>query len=60
METYKGSLVGEKVYAKFGNDFPLLFKFIDAVDDLSIQLHPNDVLAKERHNSFGKIECGMC
>jgi len=53
---YKGELVGEKVYAHFGNIFPLLIKFIDANDDLSVQVHPNDKLAKERHNSFGKTE----
>ncbi len=53
---YKGDLVGESVYQKFGNDFPLLIKFIDANDDLSIQVHPNDELAKKRHNSFGKTE----
>lgn len=52
----KGKLVGEKVYKKFGDKFPLLIKFIDAQDDLSIQVHPNDKLAKERHNSFGKTE----
>ena len=40
--------------AKYGLNFPLLFKFIDAREDLSIQVHPNDALAKERHNSFGK------
>jgi mannose-6-phosphate isomerase len=40
----------------FGHHFPLLFKFLDAKDDLSIQVHPNDKLAKERHNSFGKTE----
>lgn len=49
-------LVGKKVYQKFGNTFPLLIKFIDARDDLSIQVHPDDVLGKERHNSFGKTE----
>ena len=53
---YKGSLVGEKVYKKFGNKFPVLIKFIDAAKPLSIQLHPNDELAKKRHNSFGKTE----
>ena len=52
----KEKLVGEKVYERFGNDFPLLIKFIDANDDLSIQVHPNDELAKKRHNSFGKTE----
>lgn len=56
IETHKGDFVGEKVYKNFGNEFPLLFKFIDASDDLSIQLHPNDELAKIRHNSFGKTE----
>lgn len=52
----KGKLVGEKVYEKFGDKFPLLIKFIDAHDDLSIQVHPDNKLAKERHNSFGKTE----
>lgn len=53
---YKDELVGKKVYDHFGNTFPLLVKFIDANDDLSIQVHPNDELAKKRHNSFGKTE----
>ena len=52
----KEKLVGEKVYKDFGNTFPLLFKYIDACEDLSVQVHPNDVLAKQRHNSFGKTE----
>jgi len=56
IETYKGELLGEAVYQKFGKDFPLLIKFIDANEDLSIQVHPDDVLAKQRHNSFGKTE----
>ena len=56
LEKYQGSLVGEKVYAHFGNIFPLLIKFIDANEDLSIQVHPDDELAKKRHNSFGKTE----
>lgn len=53
---YKGQLVGNKVFQNFGTTFPLLIKFIDARDDLSIQVHPDDKLAKERHNSFGKTE----
>ncbi|QIE59031.1 mannose-6-phosphate isomerase [Rasiella rasia] len=53
---YKEALVGTSVYATYGNEFPLLFKFIDAQQDLSVQLHPNDILAKKRHNSFGKTE----
>ncbi len=52
----KEKLVGKRVYQKFGNIFPLLIKFIDAHDDLSIQVHPDDALAKKRHNSFGKTE----
>lgn len=56
LSTYKADLVGEKNYKKFGNQFPLLIKFIDAKEDLSIQLHPNDELAAKRHNSFGKTE----
>lgn len=53
---YKESLVGRKIYNQFGTEFPLLIKFIDANDDLSIQVHPDDALAEERHNSFGKTE----
>lgn len=49
-------LLGKSTIARFGKDFPILIKFIDAKQDLSIQLHPNDALAKERHNSFGKTE----
>ena len=50
------ALLGTKVYVQFGKQFPLLFKYLDAREDLSIQLHPNDELAKKRHNSFGKTE----
>ncbi|MDH6358573.1 type I phosphomannose isomerase catalytic subunit [Parabacteroides sp. PF5-9] len=53
---YGNSLVGEKVIRRFGTTFPLLIKFIDARDDLSIQVHPDDTLARKRHNSFGKTE----
>jgi mannose-6-phosphate isomerase len=56
IEENKGHLLGEKIYEQFGNDFPLLIKFIDASTELSVQLHPNDRLAKKRHNSFGKTE----
>jgi mannose-6-phosphate isomerase len=56
IDKLKGDLVGNKVYQQFGNEFPLLIKFIDANDDLSIQVHPDDELAKSRHNSFGKTE----
>ena len=53
---FRGDLVGEKIFECFGEKFPLLFKFIDAKENLSIQLHPNDELAAKRHNSFGKTE----
>jgi mannose-6-phosphate isomerase len=53
---YKGEFVGENVYKNFGEDFPLLIKFIDAETPLSIQVHPSNEIAKERHNSFGKNE----
>ena len=56
IEVYMGDLVGEKFYEKFGIEFPLLVKFIDANDNLSIQVHPNDELAMERHDAFGKTE----
>ncbi|SDS79040.1 type I phosphomannose isomerase catalytic subunit [Winogradskyella sediminis] len=56
VDKYKADFLGEKNWKRFGNAFPLLIKFIDAKQDLSIQLHPNDELAKKRHNSFGKTE----
>ena len=56
IESYKGDLLGEHVYEQFGTNFPLLIKYIDANDDLSIQVHPGDVLAEEKHNAFGKTE----
>ena len=56
IDLYPEEILGKSVIARFGKQFPLLFKFIDAKEDLSIQLHPNDALAKARHNSFGKTE----
>ena len=53
---YGESLLGAGVMKRFGTRFPLLIKFIDARDDLSIQVHPDDVLAEKRHHSFGKTE----
>lgn len=52
----KDELVGTDIYARFGGKFPLLVKFIDAHEDLSIQVHPDDNLAMKRHNSLGKTE----
>ena len=54
--THPKEILGRLVIQRYGENFPLLFKFIDAKEDLSIQLHPNDELAKVRHNSFGKTE----
>lgn len=56
IEHYKGDLVGNLVFERFGNTFPLLFKLIDANDNLSIQVHPGDEVAFQRHKSFGKTE----
>lgn len=56
IEIYMGKLVGEHIYEKFGLEFPLLIKFIDANDLLSIQVHPDDEMARERHNAYGKTE----
>ena len=50
------ALLGKANYGRFGEEFPLLIKFIDARQDLSIQVHPNDELAWERHKSKGKTE----
>ena len=57
VKEYKADLVGKHVYENTGDEFPLLIKFIDALSDLSIQVHPNDELAAKRHNgSKGKTE----
>ena len=56
IEYFRGDLLGNNVYKKFGSDFPLLIKFIDAKTPLSIQVHPSNEVAKTRHNSFGKNE----
>jgi len=56
IDTKTEDILGKSVAKRFGTDFPILIKFIDAKQDLSIQLHPNDELAKKRHDSFGKTE----
>jgi len=53
---FEADFLGKKVYNSFGEEFPLLIKFIDAKTPLSVQVHPHDPIAKERHNSFGKNE----
>ena len=55
-EVYMGDLVGDSVYERFGVEFPLLIKFIDAAQALSVQVHPGDELAAERHGAYGKTE----
>ena len=56
VERYGEKFLGKKNADKFGKDFPLLIKFIDARQDLSIQVHPDDELSKKRHNKMGKNE----
>ncbi len=56
VEQYRADFVGQSVYARYGNNFPLLIKFIDAAKDLSVQVHPNNKMAMERHGSLGKSE----
>lgn len=56
IEIYMGEIVGDSVFEKFGYEFPLLIKIIEAKENLSIQVHPNDEIAAERHDSHGKNE----
>lgn len=56
IEVYMGDLVGDAVYEKSGLEFPLLVKFIDAREVLSVQVHPDDEMARELHNANGKTE----
>ena len=56
METYLERIVGEKVYNYYGRQFPLLIKFLDINDKLSVQVHPDDLVAAERYDQLGKAE----
>ncbi|HOK60736.1 MAG TPA: mannose-6-phosphate isomerase [Tenuifilum sp.] len=56
IEVYMGDLMGESLYERFGEEFPLLIKLIDASETLSIQVHPDDETARERHHAYGKTE----
>lgn len=56
IKTFGKEFLGERVYAQHAANFPLLFKFIDAKENLSLQVHPNDALAKKRHHARGKTE----
>jgi mannose-6-phosphate isomerase len=56
IEKFGEKLLGHKVFEQFGRKFPLLFKFMYAEDNLSIQVHPNDEVAFANHGCSGKIE----
>ncbi len=56
VDKWGADLLGRAVYKQYSGKLPLLVKFIDAQKDLSIQVHPNDKLAAERHGKFGKTE----
>jgi len=57
LEMYGAEFVGEKVYQNYGTQFPLLIKYLDINDKLSVQVHPSDAYARRKENSFGKAEC---
>lgn len=57
LETYLGDLVGDAVYDRYRNQFPLLIKLLDINDRLSVQVHPDDITAAQRYDSYGKKEC---
>ncbi|HIZ85280.1 MAG TPA: class I mannose-6-phosphate isomerase [Candidatus Coprenecus stercoravium] len=56
IETYMDEIVGDDNYKRFGNEFPILVKLLDISDRLSVQVHPDDETAFDRHNSYGKTE----
>lgn len=56
IKDHKEKLLGKEIYKDFGNEFPLLIKFLDAKENLSIQVHPDDVMAQKHHNCLGKNE----
>ena len=56
LETYLGDLVGDNIYDFFGNQFPLLIKYLNVEGRLSVQVHPSDEVAAERYDCLGKNE----
>jgi mannose-6-phosphate isomerase len=56
IEVYMGDITGDSIFEKFGKEFPILIKFIEAREDLSIQVHPGNELAMRRHDGYGKTE----
>ena len=59
IQSFGPDLLGQRVYETYKGEFPLLFKFIDAKEDLSVQLHPDDTIAKQYHDSLEKRKCSM-
>lgn len=57
VDTYMGDAVGENIFQYYRGQFPLLLKVLDVEDRLSLQVHPDDVVAMEREDSYGKAEC---
>lgn len=57
LELHKGEFLGDDIYKETGNKFPLLIKYLDINDNLSIQVHPNDEFALKNENDLGKTEC---
>jgi len=56
IEIYMGEIVGDKVFDKFGIEFPILLKIIESKENLSVQVHPDNIIAAKRHNAWGKSE----
>lgn len=56
LEVYMGDIAGDSVYEKWGDEFPVLVKFVNAAANLSIQVHPNDEMAARLHHAWGKSE----
>ncbi len=56
VSAFAKAVLGTSVTDRFGSDFPLLIKYIDASDDLSVQLHPDDTIAAQQHKGKGKTE----
>lgn len=56
LSNFAAEILGQSVVDRFGKSFSLLFKYLDAQQDLSIQVHPNDELAQKRHGCLGKTE----
>ncbi|HPK30415.1 MAG TPA: class I mannose-6-phosphate isomerase [Bacteroidales bacterium] len=56
LETYLGDLVGDKVFEMYNLQFPIMVKLLDINKHISVQVHPDDEIALERYDSYGKEE----